>query len=102
VVLYNSNLDSNFTAAVIQILPFYAVILGGLMVSSVPYPHFAKWLMGMRRNRLALVGVIFFLFLMWRPCLVTAVCVNTYILLGPLKHLSRKMFGGKKKREDAA
>lgn len=80
-----------------RFLPQYAAFLGILMVSNVPYIHFAKWLLSVRRNRfrlalslLALVGwgvsAIAF-----DPLLFPVILVNAYVIWGPLAFFAVKL-----------
>ncbi len=98
VILFRSGVDSAIVNRLIQILPFYAVILGGLMVSSLPYVHFGKWLGSKRRNKIKIFLLIVFAGLLcYRPPLVAAIAVNVYILSGPvLAIFSWRRDGGEK------
>ena len=82
-------------------LPIYTAFLGILMVSSIPYPHMAKWLAGpSKRLRkmivLAIVGIMFFV----AAKITLAAIVTLYILSGPLVYLLKKITG-KKVQEDS-
>lgn len=72
-----------------QLLPIYAAFLGFLMVSSIPYMHFGRFLGSRRFYKLKLLGVIFVAFLAIATSyrLVAAVLINAYILSGPIKAL---------------
>lgn len=70
------------------ILPVYAAILGLLMVSKVPYTHFGKWVLSIRRNRnrqfmvlVLVIGLIIF-----RANGLMAL-VTIYIFSGPFQAL---------------
>ena len=56
-------------------LPIYAMVLGFLMVSQVPYPHFGKYLTSAIRNRKRAL-VVLLLLLAW---LVSAFLVNPFV-----------------------
>ncbi len=68
-----------------QLLPFYAAILGFLMVSPIPYMHVGHWLGSKRRNMFKILAVIIFfgLFSLFGH-LVAAVVINLYVLSGPV------------------
>lgn len=70
------------------ILPIYAALLGLLMVSPIPYTHFAKWLATVRRNprRLALLILMVAVVVIFggRGVLVL---VTAYVVSGPLAAL---------------
>ena len=79
-------------------LPVYAAMLGLLMVSPIPYPHFAKWLLSVRRNprRFAvLIGILVVIAVFQLSGM--AVLVTMYILgcpvaygIGRLRHWRHK------------
>ena len=81
----------------ITYLPWYAALLGILMVSSIPYMHFAKWIVSTKRNKRRLVFLIL-LFIIWAlsgffynwyafPTLV----VNVYVVWGPIAYFAVKL-----------
>jgi CDP-diacylglycerol--serine O-phosphatidyltransferase len=73
---------------VAQYLPFYAAILGFLMVTKTPYMHVGKWLGSKRNNKLKIMVLItFFLLFNWHSRLVAAVTINVYVLSGPLRDI---------------
>jgi CDP-diacylglycerol--serine O-phosphatidyltransferase len=79
-------------------LPWYTAILGLLMVSKVPYVHFAKWLISTKRNKKRLLFLIVIL-LLWiitgfafsNPIIVPLVLINGYVIWGPLTCLAVKI-----------
>ena len=85
-------------------LPLYAAILGLLMVSSIPYTHFAKWIISCKRDRKRLMFLIL-LFVVWgisgfAARLETGSCnwyffpalvVNSYVFWGPIGYLAVKL-----------
>lgn len=84
-------------ATLIRYLPFYAALLGILMVSKIPYMHFAKWIVSTKRNKRRLFFLIL-LFAVWIgsgflynwyafPTLV----VNVYVVWGPIAYLAVKL-----------
>ncbi len=92
---YSSDLLPN--ARLIRYLPFYAALLGLLMVSKIPYMHFAKWIVSTKRNRRRLIFLLL-LFAAWIasgflynwyafPTLV----VNVYVVWGPIAYLAVKL-----------
>jgi CDP-diacylglycerol--serine O-phosphatidyltransferase len=66
-------------------LPIYAGVIGLLMVSSIPFMHFGRWLGSKRHNKSKILTlIIFFLFFSWNSRLVAAVTANVYVISGPL------------------
>lgn len=88
VFAYKSGIRLN---AVAFILPCYAAVLGLLMVSPIPYIHFGKWLVSVRRNRRRAMMLIAMLVLLviFQIYALTAL-VTLYILSGPVLALFRK------------
>lgn len=83
---------------VIRYLPIYAAFLGILMVSNVPYMHFAKWLISTKRNR-GRMGFLVAILLIWcvsavfmhNPFIVPVFLINAYVIWGPLSFLAVKL-----------
>ena len=88
VFAYRSGIRLN---AVAFILPCYAAVLGLLMVSPIPYIHFGKWLVSVRRNRRRMMALIVMLLLLcfFQIYALTAL-VTLYVLSGPVMALFRK------------
>jgi CDP-diacylglycerol---serine O-phosphatidyltransferase len=86
IVLYRTNPDAPLYSQVIEFMPFYAGILGLLMVSPIRYVHISKWLGSRRRHKLKLFMVIVFaMLLIWHPAIVGTIAINLYVLSGPLR-----------------
>ncbi len=85
VILYSDPLYQEYFLIITELLPYYAGILGVLMVSSIPYMHIGHWLGSKRKNKLKiLLLIIFFLAFSWKSRLVAALAINIYVLSGPL------------------
>lgn len=70
---------------IISFLPWYAAVLGLLMVSNIQYQHFGKWLTGIpRRKRRAVPALAVLACFVVKPDLTIAVLVNGYVLSGPV------------------
>ncbi len=89
--------DGIAPATLIRYLPFYAAFLGILMVSTVPYSHFAKWIISTKRNKKRLAFLIL-LFVVWGVSGVfynwyafPTLAVNIYIVWGPLAYFGMKL-----------
>ncbi len=68
-----------------EILPYYAAVLGILMISNIPYAHMGHWLGSKRKNKLKIFFLIIFFTLFARtPHIVAACAINIYILSGPV------------------
>ncbi|MFA6294673.1 MAG: CDP-alcohol phosphatidyltransferase family protein, partial [Victivallales bacterium] len=69
---------------ILAILPFYAGLLGFLMVSNVRYAHIGKWIQSVRRNRIRMAMLVIFVLalVLWKE-LAAVVLINYYILSGP-------------------
>ena len=76
------------------ILPYYAAVLGLLMVSPIPYTHAAKWLLSVRRNRkrALLLVVMLVAVAVFRIQALTAI-ITLYILSGPAGWVWHKLRG---------
>ena len=81
--------DTEGAALIIRLLPFYAAILGFIMVSPIPYEHLGKWLGKRKNNKLKIfLVIIFFSIFSFKPYLVAAISINAYILFGLLKYFT--------------
>ena len=95
-VLFTAIRDGK-VSRLIQFLPWYAAILGLLMVSSVPYVHGAKWIVSTKRNKKRLFFLILTLSVWFGSCfvcnplVVPVIFINAYILWGPLAFLAVKL-----------
>jgi CDP-diacylglycerol--serine O-phosphatidyltransferase len=100
IIMNNSNIAMPEWVATI-FLPIYTAFLGVLMVSSIPYPHMAKWLISpVKRGRKILVlGAIFamgiyeYVRLEEGPKITAAFLITLYVLSGPIKYFSHKFVG---------
>ena len=77
-------------------LPIYAMVLGFLMVSQVPYPHFGKYMTSALHNRKRAV-VVLFLLLAWlvsaflvNPFFFPLLLVNIYVFWGLIAYFALK------------
>ena len=67
----------------VKVLPFYAGLLGLLMVSNIRYQHIGKWISTVRRSKLRLLlMIVIILFLIPGPGIGIAVVVNGYVIFG--------------------
>lgn len=90
VIFYGS--EEGEISQIVSILPFYAAVLGVLMVSSIPYLHAGRWLMSVRRNRKRLFVLFVILIAMYfSPFLVVVLVVNIYVASGPVVLFIRKL-----------
>ena len=78
-------------------LPTYAMVLGFLMVSQVPYPHFGKFLVSALHNKKRALVVVLLL-LAWlvssflvNPFLFPFLLVNIYVVWGLIAYFALKM-----------
>ena len=88
---------SNTLREYFRYLPTYAMILGFLMVSQVPYPHFGKFLASAPHNKKRALFVVFLL-LVWlvssflvNPFLFPFLMVNIYVFWGLIAYFALKM-----------
>ncbi len=82
------------------ILPVYAAVLGLLMVSKVPYIHFGKWVLSLRRNRkrqIAVLAIIAALIVFRAHGLMALVAV--YIFSGPVNAVLQFAVRNKKQKD---
>lgn len=97
-VIFVAYRDGKVTPRLLQYLPWYTAVLGILMVSTVPYVHFAKWLISTKRNKKRLLFLIVIL-LLWiitgfafsNPIIVPLILINGYVIWGPLTCLAVKI-----------
>jgi len=75
-------------------LPVYAAVLGVLMVSPVPYMHFGKWLVNLRRHprQIWLLLALILVVAVFRGYGVL-VLITLYVLSGPVMWLFRLLTG---------
>ncbi len=96
VVLWAEYSDLIAISQLTVILPIFAAILGLLMVSKVPYTHFGKWILSVKRNRqrqLAVIMILAALFIFKADALITLVVI--YIFSGPVMALFNLLKGKK-------
>jgi CDP-diacylglycerol---serine O-phosphatidyltransferase len=82
-------------------LPLYTALLGFLMISPIPYPHMAKWLVSpVKRLRkliilILITSIAFYEYIRFGegPKITAAVLINIYVFSGPILILSRKITG---------
>ena len=81
---------------ILVILPFYAGLLGFLMVSNVRYTHIGKWIQSVRRNRIRMVMLAVFVMslVIWKE-LAAVVLINYYIFSGPFIDIYMRIKGKK-------
>lgn len=90
VIFYGS--ENGEISQIVSILPFYAAVLGLLMVSSIPYLHAGRWLMSVRRNRKRLFVLFVILIALYAsPFLVMVLVINIYVASGPVVLVIRKL-----------
>lgn len=89
---------------VVKVLPYYAAVLGLLMVSKIPYMHFAKWIVSCKRNKRRLAFLLF-LFAAWAGSgfayyfffgkynwyAFPALVINIYVFWGPAAYFGVKL-----------
>ena len=87
---------SNTLREYFRYLPTYAMVLGFLMVSQVPYPHFGKFLVSAPHNKKRALFVVFLL-LIWlvssflvNPFLFPFLLVNIYVFWGLIAYFALK------------
>jgi len=88
---------SNTLREYFRYLPTYAMALGFLMVSQVPYPHFGKFLASAPHHKKRALFVVFLL-LVWlvssflvNPFLFPFLMVNIYVFWGLIAYFALKM-----------
>ena len=73
-------------------LPYYAALLGLLMVSNNPYQHFGKWIFSIPRHKKRLLIVVIVMgAACYEPALVALILINGYVIWGPLAQLAVKL-----------
>ena len=88
VILYSHPAYEYSYIIIAELLPFYAALIGFLMVSPIPYMHVGHWLGSKRKNKLKIfIVILFFLLFSWNRRLVAASAINIYVFSGPIKVL---------------
>ncbi len=76
----------------ISFLPYYAAVLGLLMVSEIQYQHFGKWIFSIPRHKKRLFIVVVVLgAACFEPALTALILINGYIIWAPLAALAVKL-----------
>ncbi|MBO7147755.1 MAG: CDP-alcohol phosphatidyltransferase family protein [Lentisphaeria bacterium] len=84
--------DSEAMHRLISFLPYYAAILGFLMVSVIPYQHFGKWIFSIPRHKKRLLIVLIVLgATCFEPAWVALLLINGYVIWAPLATLAAKI-----------
>lgn len=77
--------DGSAMVNLISFLPYYTAILGFLMVSTIPYQHFGKWLFSIPRNKKRmLIAFVVLVALCIEPAWTGVILINGYIIWGPI------------------
>lgn len=77
--------DGSALESLISFLPYYAAILGLLMVSTIPYQHFGKWIFSIPRNKKRMLIAFFVLVaVLWEPAWTGVILINGYIIWAPI------------------
>ena len=78
-------LDNSAMANLISCLPYYTALLGVLMVSSIPYQHFGKWIFSIpRHKKRMLIAFLVLVALCIEPAWTGVILINGYIVWGPV------------------
>lgn len=103
IILFYASEDTSRASLqhLISFLPYYAAVLGLLMVSEIQYQHFGKWIFSIPRHKKRLFIVVVVLgAACFDPALVALILINGYIIWAPLAALAVK-FGLLKSPSDA-
>ena len=90
--------DSEVFSSLAMVLPFYAAVLGVLMVSPLPYRHLGKWLLTRKNNqpvKIVILIVLLFAVGIFREYAIFTI-ITLYVLSGPAAALCRLIFRGAK------
>ncbi len=76
--------------SLVKVLPWYAGILGFLLVSKIRYQHMGKWLVTVKKNKhRQAILVTFIIFFIINPPIVAAIVVNGYVIWGLISFFMR-------------
>jgi len=89
-------------------LPCYTAVLGLLMISNIPYPHMAKWLISPthRVRKLIVLATVAglsiteYIVLGSGPKITVAVFISCYVLSGPILYAVKALTGRQLKEDD--
>ena len=76
----------------VAFLPYYAAVLGLLMVSEIPYQHFGKWIFSIPRykKRLLIVCIVA-VAACYEPAWTALILINGYVIWAPLATIAAKL-----------
>ena len=78
--------------SLIRFLPYYAAILGLLMVSPIQYQHFGKWIFSIPRHKKRIFIVLAVIIAAcFKPAMVILILVNGYVIWAPIVALAVKL-----------
>lgn len=84
----------NINGIYFEILPYYAGLLGVLMVAPVKYQHMGKWLQHVPKSKRRIIPLsLVVIFLLIKPALTAAVIINGYVIVGLIAGLYNKLRG---------
>ena len=92
IIFYAVEGEKHSMNRLVSFLPYYAAVLGLLMVSEIPYQHFGKWIFSIPRHkkRLLIVSIVLI-----AACYETAwtalILINGYVIWAPLATIAAKI-----------
>ena len=92
IIFYAVEGEKHSMNRLVSFLPYYAAVLGLLMVSEIPYQHFGKWIFSIPRykKRLLIVSIVLI-----AACYETAwtalILINGYVIWAPLATIAAKL-----------
>ncbi len=92
IIFYAVEGEKHSLNRLVSFLPYYAAVLGLLMVSEIPYQHFGKWIFSIPRykKRLLIVSIVLI-----AACYETAwtalILINGYVIWAPLATIAAKI-----------
>lgn len=92
IIFYAVEGEKHTMNRLVSFLPYYAAVLGLLMVSEIPYQHFGKWIFSIPRHKKRLLIVCVVLI---AACYETAwtalILINGYVIWAPLATIAAKL-----------
>lgn len=92
IIFYAVDGDRYALQNLIKFLPYYAAVLGLLMVSPIQYQHFGKWIFSIPRHKKRIIIVLAVIAAAcFEPALVILILVNGYVIWAPIVAVAVKM-----------
>lgn len=92
IIFYAVEGEKHSMNRLVSFLPYYAAVLGLLMVSEIPYQHFGKWIFSIPRykKRLLIVSIVL-IAACYETVWTALILINGYVIWAPLATIAAKI-----------